>query len=305
MRLSGFDLNTLVVLDALLTESSVTGAADRIGLSQSATSHALGRLRTVFDDPILLRTSRGMVATAKAESLAEPVRELLRLAEEVFLGQYDFEAASSQQVFRLGMEDVAQKTVLPPLVSRIQAEAPDVSLRVERVQPQSMVRSFEVGEVDVAVSPFLPAGVRHLESELLYSAGYVTIMRAKHPQASEELTVERFLELDHVIVEHPNLADQRIDDTLAARGAARRVVVTVPSLATIPQLVRNTDLVATVPGVMLDLSGTGARLIRHTPPIRLDPAPVYLVSHVRTSASAAHRWLREQIREVFTAMPAS
>ncbi|MCG8592393.1 MAG: LysR family transcriptional regulator [Proteobacteria bacterium] len=299
MRLAGIDLNLLVVLDALLTESSVTGAARRIGLSQSATSHALARLRQLLGDPVLVRTSQGMVPTARARALSQPVREILEEAEGVFRGPREFDPASSTAIFRLGLEDAAQVTVLPALVERIQERAPGVSLRVVRAQPDEMLRDFEAARIDVAVTPHVPFGVRELHSEQLISADWVSVVRRGHPDVGKRLSLKRFVELGHIVVVHPNLADRAIEDALARRSRSRRIVLTVPSPATIPFLVSRTDLVATLPSMLLDRGGAPRDLARYRPPIDLEPVAVFLLHHSRTHQSAAHQWLREQIRAVF------
>ncbi len=303
MRLSGIDLNLLVVLDALLTESNVTRAARRVGLSQSATSHALARLREHFDDPILLRTSAGMVPTARARALGPAVRGVVEGAEALFLGPDEFEPASSREVFQVGLEEAAQLTVLPRLVESVQAAAPNSLLRVVRMRPDDMVAAFEAGNIDAAVTPFVPPPGSALRSELLLTTDYVSIARAGHPGVGQRLTRKRFLELPHVTVSHPSLADTPIDQILARSDEARRIVATVPSPVAIPFLVANTDLVATLPEMLLDMAGPwSSALKRYRSPVELEPVAVYLVHHQRSEGSHAQRWLRDQLRAVLADM---
>ena len=304
MRLAGVDLNLLVVLDALLRECSVTEAARRVGLSQSATSHALARLRDLLGDPILLRTPRGMVPTARAAALAPAVRRILDESETVFLGEERFDPASSKEVFSLALDYSAQLTVLPLLVERLQECAPGVRIVVPSgTQPNTMLANFEKGNVDLAISSHHPSDVRDLHSQFMLSAEYVTISRKNHHSIRSRLSLKRFVEVGHVSVTHPNLADIAIDAALAELSLKRRVILTVPEPAAMASLVARTDLIATLPKMLIEIGGAPQNLVRHRPPISLEPVPVFLIHHERTAGSAPHQWLREQIAEVFQKLP--
>lgn len=303
MRLAGIDLNLLVVLAALLQEQGVTAAARRVGLSQSATSHALARLRELLDDPILLRTPRGMVPTARAEALLPVVQRLLEDAQTVFVGTPAFEPAASEEVYRLALDESAQRTLLPALVERLQRLAPRTRIVVRPgVRPESLTHEFERGLVDLAISSHHPADARDLHSRFLLSAEYVTLSRRGHPVIGKRLTLKRFVEVGHVVVAHPNLADIVIDQALTKQGLERRHVLRVPEPAAVPALVACTDLVATLPAMLLDLADAPRNLVRHAPPISLDPVPVYLIHHERSARSPSIGWLREQVVAVVEAL---
>ena len=303
MRLAGIDLNLLVVLSALLQEQGVTAAARRVGLSQSATSHALGRLRELLDDPILLRSPRGMVPTARAESLLPVVQRILADTQTVFLGDPGFDPERSEEVFRLALDESAQRTLLPRLIERLQEAAPRARVAVlPGVRRESMAADFQRGDVDLAISSHDPSEARDLHSHFLLTADYVTISRRGHPTIGKRLTLKRFVEVGHVAVAHPNLADIVIDQALATQSLERRRVLTVPEPAAAPALVACTDLVATLPEMLIDLGDTPGNLVRHAPPIELDPVPVYLIQHERSRRSPAIAWLREQIFGVVGAL---
>ncbi len=299
MRLEGIDLNLLVVLAAVLQEQGVTAASRRLGLSQSATSHALARLRDQLDDPILLRTPRGMVPTARAQELLPVVLRILEDTRSVFLGAPGFDPAHAEGVFRVALDASAQRTLLPPLVARLQAHAPRVRLVVRSgVRAETMSTDFERGDVDLAITSFLPVDAHSLHSRYLLSADYVTLWRAGHPEIGRRLSLKRFVEVGHVVVAHPNLADLAIDQALAERGLSRRAVVTVPEPAELPSLVARTDLVATLPGMLLEIGDAPSNLSRQSPPIPLDPVPVHLIHHERNDRSPSLAWLRGEIEAV-------
>ena len=216
MRLEGIDLNLLVVLSAVLQEQGVTAASRRLGLSQSATSHALARLRDHLDDPILLRTPRGMVPTARALELLPVVLRVLEDARSVFLGAPGFDPAHAQGVYRLALDESAQRTLLPLLVSMLQSQAPRMRVVVRPgVRAETMATDFERGDVDLAITSFLPVDAHSLHSRYLLSADYVTLWRAGHPSIGKRLSLNRFVEVAHVVVAHPNLSDIAIDQALA------------------------------------------------------------------------------------------
>jgi len=295
--LAGLDLNLLVVLDALLAESSVTRAAARIGLSQSATSHALGRLRALLDDPILVRTPQGMVPTARARLLAPPVRQALAQIERALAPPRPFDPGRSRRAFTLSMLDTGQAGLLPSVVRRLHREAPGVEIRVHHAAGGTWPEELEQGALDLAlaVSPRLPAGFR---TEVVFSTRYVSIARRNHHGVGRRLSLERFAKLGHIVLSGRGSIDPALDAALSARSLRRYAAVSVPSLLPIPWLVAQTDLIATVPEMLLELLPEHLPLSRHAPPIPIDPVSVSLVWHERTHDDPAQKWLRENVREI-------
>jgi DNA-binding transcriptional LysR family regulator len=299
-RLSGIDLNLLVVLDALLAESNVTNAAKRIGLSQSATSHALSRLRDILDDPILIRTPQGMVPTSFGRALARPVQDILRRCEAALLNSSRFEASSSRDEFRIALDVSAQINVLPALIERIQSEAPGITLKARMLRPERVTRDLELGEIDFAITANTPPATVGIRNELLMSTGPISILCRDNPRAKRRLDLQAFLEMPHVAVERPGVVDLAIDSRLAEQSLARRVVLTVETPVPIPALVARSNLVATVPLMLVARSDFEAmNLVAHEPPLELSVVRVYLTDHEQTRESAAHQWLRGAIVDVF------
>ena len=288
MRLAGIDLNLLVILDALLRESSVTAAAQRVGLSQSATSHALARLREHLDDPILLRTHSGMTTTARARALTGSVRQILEGAEGVF---------------HISIDPAGQLTFLPPLIERLHREAPNLSIVSPSHFGGSPVSDLHSGAVDFAIGSQLPTAENSIRAEFLVSTDYTSILRRDHPVVTKRLTLKKFLDLEHVAVTRPSLADPALDAALAERKLARRIALSIESPAPVPFIVARTDLVATIPSMMLDLIPASDRMQRHRPPIDLPPVPVFLLFHERLEGSAPHAWMAERIHDVFEELP--
>jgi DNA-binding transcriptional LysR family regulator len=302
-RLGGIDLNLLVVLDAVLSELNVTSAARRIGLSQSATSHALSRLRDVFEDPLLVRTPRGMVATPFGRTLALPVKDILRRCEATLVSHSTFDPGTSRDVFRIAMEVSAQINLLPAVLRQTQKEAPQISVVARMLRPESLMRELEVGEVDFAVTAGALSTGAGIRNEFVMSIGHATLVRRNNPRVGRRLSLRSFLDLSHIAVDRPGAVDLDIDSLLAERSLARRVVATVETPVPIPALVAGSDLAATVPSMLLtksDLSAMGIATFK--PPLELPPVQVFLISHEYTLDSAAHRWMREIILAAFDSL---
>ena len=296
MSLAGLDLNLLVVLDALLQEKSVTRAARRMGLSQSATSHALARLRRLLGDPLLVRTPRGMAPTARARELAFPVRDALEELEKALAPPRPFDPLRSTQSFTLSLEEAGQVGLLPILAERLKSEAPGVDLQVRPAGAGPPAEALADGSIDLAlaVSPEPEAG---LHAEVVFATPYLSIVRTGHPEAGKRLTLRRFAALDHVTLAGPGSVDPEIDRVLASAGHPRHVALTVPSLLPIPWLVARSDLVATVPALLLGLDPGRLPLTQHKPPIPMEATTGSIVWHERTHHDPAHRWLRQILRE--------
>ena len=296
MSLAGLDLNLLVVLDALLRESNVTRAGRRVGLSQSATSHALGRLRRLLDDPILVRTPEGMRPTPRGAALAMPVRSALAQLERSLSPPRPFDPARSTQGFTLALEDAGQVGLLPLLTQRLETEAPEVNLRVHPAGMGKTAEDLAVGSVDLALT-VSPKPRRGFHTKRVFSTPYVSIVRADHPRVRRRLSLERFCGLGHVVFGGAGSVDPEVDRALERCSRSRRVALQVPSLLPIPWLVARSDLVATVPALLLGLDRERPPLARYAPPISLAATSGSLVWHERTHRDAANAWMRGVVEE--------
>jgi len=291
VSLAGLDLNLLVVLDALLQESNVTRAGRRVGLSQSATSHALARLRRLLGDPLLVRTPGGMAPTPRALALATPIRSALAQLERSLGPPIPFDPARSTRGFTLALEDAGQVGLLPLVTERLKSEAPGVRLRVQPVGTEKPLEGLAEGSVDLALT-VSPKPREGFHAQIVFSTPYVSIIRSEHPQIGKRLSLERFSGLGHIVFGGAGSVDPEIDRLLEARSRPRRVALEVPSLLPIPDLVARSDLVATLPALVLGLPRERLPLRRYTPPVPLAATSGSLVWHERTQHDAAHVWLR-------------
>ncbi|OQD56280.1 LysR family transcriptional regulator [Streptomyces phaeoluteigriseus] len=287
------DLNLLTVLDALLEEGSVMGAAERLHLSSPAVSRTLGRLRAVTGDDILVRTGHSMVPTPYAVSVREDVHRLVRQAHEVLLPVRELNLAELDRTFTVQCHDAVAASLVPVLVGRIRERASGVRLRV--LAENSMdTNDLRHGRVDLEVGggrPELP----EFRSEPLGDDRLVVAMRAEHPCASG-LDLASYAAQPHVVISRRGRLTASIDDVLAAQGLRRRVVAAVATVSTALQIAARGDALVTCTAILgrplIEAFGLVARPL----PIESPAATINCNWHQRFDSDPAHAWLREQVR---------
>lgn len=295
MNLRSVDLNLLVALDALLTEMHVTRAAERVGLSQPAMSNALGRLRHVFKDELLVRTSAGMQATPRALELTEPIRRILRSVERVFDGEGDFSPLTSTRMFTLRMSDVLGAMLLPHLYAVIEHVAPAIQLDIIHMPPQRTTEALEKDEIDVAVS----MGLVHsssIHSKTLMADRMVCVMRAGHPAADRDLTLERFLAEKHLKVSMSPTDMRFVDDVLAKQGVSRRLALNVPHWMLVPRLLEHSNMIAVMPRRFAQTTVASGLCVRELP-LSSPPFDWSTYWHRRHQGDQAIAWLLDRLRD--------
>jgi DNA-binding transcriptional LysR family regulator len=294
------DLNLLKALDALLDERNVTRAAQRLALTQPAVSGMLTRLRERFDDPLFVRTQRGIVPTERARALAGPLKQILGEVEKLLRPQA-FEPGSADRVVRLAATDYAQQAVVVPFLSILRREAPGIRVAVLPVQEARLHTQLERGEIDLAlVTP--DSAPADLHARNLFDERYVCVMRSDHPAAARgKLTLDRFCAFDHALVSYAGGSFQGVtDDALAKLGRARRVTLSVTSFLVLPEILRQSDLLAVVPSRLAARAGDLAWI---DPPLEIPGFTKAAVWHERTHHDAAHRWVREVLARACPALP--
>lgn len=297
VHLANADLNLLVVFDALVAEGHATRAAERIGLTQPAVSHALNRLRALFGDPLFVRSPRGMMPTPLAQDIAPSVRSILEQVEGVLLGGRTFNPADSKRQFVLGLSDYAAFVLLPRLTARLDREAPGVSLVVRNTSRSVGLPMLDDGAVELIAGNF-PEPPAHMREELLYEEDFVCVGRGDHPGLDETLDLDRYLSLRHLQVSMKGNPSGYVDAVLAEKGLKRNVVVTVGHFLMAPMLVDASDLVATEPGRLFAPLAGRLPLRLFPPPLDIPTFRVVQTWHARHDADPGHQWLRRVLREV-------
>lgn len=292
------DLNLLLTLEALLAEQNVTKAAARLHLSQPAVSAQLNRLRDMFDDPLLIPARRGMTPTAKALELIVPMRESLDKLRHTLQSHKDFYPERANLTVTISCTDYTQAAIVMPLVLALRQRAPGVRIAARPYNPLQFEQQLASGEVDIAIaSP--DATKAHLRSCHLFDETYVLIGRHGHPALKENLTIEEFVELEHVIVSPSGGSfTTPIDDALATFGHKRNVVMSAATFMFVPQIVSVSDLVALVPRRLL-LAQPQQLAVTELPWLA-EQFNVSLVWHERSHGHAGHRWVRELITQIMS-----
>lgn len=292
------NLNLITALDALLEEGSVTGAAQRLSLSQPAMSRTLGRIRALTNDQILVRTGRSMTPTPYAVSVRERVRQLVRDGGGVLSPHVGLDLATLERTFTIRSHDALTLSMAPALVNLTRRQAPMAVLRFISEGP-SDTDDLRHGRVDLDLSAGEPRRPE-IDHEVLGEARLVVAMRSGHPLSSGRLTVKRYVDADHVVITRRGRLHDRTDDALEAAGHRRNVIATVPSTAAALLLVRAGDTITTVAQDATQPLLRALNLATKPVPLKLPPLTAISSWHQRNTDDPAHRWLRGLVRQVLT-----
>jgi DNA-binding transcriptional LysR family regulator len=320
-QLAQLDLNLMVAFDALAHERSVTLAARRLGVTQSAMSHALRRLRDLLSDPLMVRGRDGLMLTPRAESLVVPLRSGLLTLARALVEPGDFEPASAVRTFSLASPDLFDVLVVPALLERIRRDAPGVDVNVVPLAQRRLSELLATGEVDAAITPQIDdfrTGEPELPTSdlvrrtLLYDH-FVCLLRRDHPalrgksgalrkRRSKTLSLEAYAALSHAVVSPSGGGRGVVDQALAEHGLERRIALRIPHFYTALAIVAKSDLVLTAPSALAGLAPRDHALVALRPPLALPRNSVSLVWHARFSKDPGHIWLRGLLAELTRAV---
>lgn len=297
MNISGIDLNLLVAFEALMDERHVGRAARRVGLSQPALSNAIARLRSRLEDPLFVRTGRGMMPSPRAEQLAVPIRAALAQLRLTFAAPNSFDPSVSAQSYRIGMSDDVELRLVPVLsLAMLSGELQMQTRRLDRLftVPEGELRN---GTLDLAIGYF--ADARYLAPGLvmmpLSEEANVVIARRGHPMWKHKLTVEGFARLNHAAVIYRNQLWGLVDNELASRGLRRRLRLALPHCLSVLHAVASSDLVGCIQESVMKEFGKGLQLRSCPEPLGLPPFVLRMVWHRQRDNDPSHAWLRKLI----------
>jgi DNA-binding transcriptional LysR family regulator len=291
------DLNLLVVFQKLLVERHVGRAAKRLGLTQSAASHALGRLRIMFGDPLFVRHPKGIEPTPRALALAPVVADILDRANCMLASSSGFDP-SRPSTFTIGGTDLGVFTVLVPLIKRLRETAPNVDLRVRSLDGTRAVAAFDRQEIDCALIPFSEAPAR-IAREPAIEESFVGIARRAHPAfRRKRMTAANWAALPHLLVSPRGENSGEADEHLAKLGLKRRVVAVVPHFLAAPIIVANSDLVMLATRRVARHFAKNLDLMMFRPPIPMPGFTIDVLTSAARAADPALQWLRNQILQI-------
>ena len=292
------DLNLLRVFQAIVEERSLTRAGERLALSQPAVSYSLGRLRTLFDDTLFIRTRAGMQPTPVALELAEivgraldTVREALRFAER-------FDPSTSNRTFRLSLSDAGEMAYLPAICEALHESAPRVKLLIEPLPVEDIEEALRSSRLDFAIGN-LPSLLPRTRHALLFEEAYVCMTRKrKGLPAGETLSLDQFLSASHVQVRSLEHSHHALDDALRAQGVGRNIALALPHFVAVPGVLAVTDLLATLPERLAHILNRDNAFRIYALPVELPKAAVTMHWHEHFHEDEGIAWMRGLMTDI-------
>jgi DNA-binding transcriptional LysR family regulator len=289
------DLNLLVIFDAIYRARNLTAAGEALGLSQPAMSHALARLREMFNDPLFVKLPRGLQPTPYADEVAPAVIQGLGTLRGS-LEKAGFDPATSQRTFRFAMTDIGEWVLLPPLYRHVSSAAPRITLHTAQPSVRDLRDAMASGRIDLALGfiPQLGAGFRQ---QLMYRSSYACVVREGHPAIRDTLSLRQYREAAHVL---PFSYATAHGETLerALQAASVNVAMRVTHFLALPSIIAGTDFITTIP---INLAESMRQLVNVRvlpPPVELPGFDVKLYWHERSHLEPGNKWLRDVCAEL-------
>jgi DNA-binding transcriptional LysR family regulator len=300
--LSRVDLNLLVIFSVVFEEGHVARAAGRLNLTPSAVSHALGRLRVLLNDPLFLRTPKGVVPTTRALELGEPVAEILNRVGSVMASATPFDARTSRRRFVIGAPDAAMSSLMSAILERVGAHAPHVDISLLHLMPeqrggpgsqpwQGSFEKLEKRHIDVAVLP-LRAVPPRFEAHRLFDEDFVVAMRKGHRFARSPSLAE-YCSSQHLLVSLSGDPHGFVDELLAKRGLKRRIALTVPTFMMALAHLASSDLIAALPRRLAGSHAARFGLTSAELPFKRKPDPILAIATKAAMMDDGVSWLME------------
>lgn len=304
--LSRTDLNLLTLFEVVLKEGHVGRAAQQLNLSPSAVSHGLGRLRKLLNDPVFLRTPKGVVPTARALELAGPVADILARVRNVISTAEPFDAAKSSRRFIIGAPDGISSVFMPSLLTLLRSRGPGIDVGLRQLLPpqggrqigrawEPLFDELDGGAIDIAIAPVETAPARFV-TEVIYQEDFVVVMRSRHPFAAKA-TLERFCGMRHLVVSMTGDSYGFVDEALAAQGLARRVALTVPNFAMGLVTLSETDLISAMPRRYVAMHAKRFGLVSRELPLHLPTFAIRAIAPKVAMMDAGLAWMFSLVRE--------
>ena len=305
MNLSGFDLNLLRVLDALLREESTVKAGERVGLSQPAVSSSLNRLRASLGDPLFVRKGQRIVPTDYAKSLEVPLRQALDGLETLLAGPGKFDPSAAQQSFKISGSDSYAELLMPALARHLMTKAPSVKAQLVEPIARDHIATLEKFGVDMVLLPKAQQFPAWVDGAPAFESGFVVVARREHPRLTrnritpgDTIPIDLFCDLGHAVFSPEGNLKAMTDAALAQLGRERNVVVTLSTMGGVCGVVTDSDLIGILPEPLAQRMAPRLGLDIYLAPVALGPGRIFLIWHRRNAADAAHSWFRNLVLDV-------
>jgi DNA-binding transcriptional LysR family regulator len=294
MHIGRVDLNLYRVLEAIYREGSISRAAQLLNLTQPAVSHALARLREVYEDQLFIRAGKRMMPTPLTHAIIQPVRDALGALQQTLAAPVSFDPATNRKQIVLGMRDIVETVLVPQLVPVLEREAPLTQIASARVARRDMEAELGNGRLDLAFDVLLPVGaaIRHCK---LMESRFVVVSRKRHPQLRGGLTLERYLQQRHVVVSSRRSGPTVEDFELSRLGMHREIGMRCQNFFVAWRTVAESNMLLTVPESLTRYSGFDPELKIWPMPTELPDLGVHMYWHDSVDDDPANRWLRNKI----------
>jgi len=292
------ELNLLMVFDAIMTERSITRAAERLSMTQPAVSNALSRMRVAWKDELFVKDGRNIRPTGHAQNLWQQIREPLNSLSDA-IDAKPFEPATSQRTFRIAMADVIVSMVWPRLRQVIEQQAPGVNIHAMPYTLQGSEQMLENAEVDMVVGVEIGQSDT-LRSEYAFTSMYVCVMRHGHALAHADLSIEEFAAADHLLVTLSGETTGFTDRALSQRGLSRRIACTVNHFSAVEQIISQSNLITVVPSSAVADAIIQGRLAATKIPLEIPSNQASMIWHKRQDRDSGLCWLRKHFKQIVT-----
>lgn len=303
VHMENLELTQLRLVEAIAETGNLSSAAEVVGLSQSAASHSLARLRKETGDPLFVRTSQRMQPTPYGEQLCAAVHNALLLLREGLRGGRSFVPADASRIFSLYMSEAGQLTMLPQLLAYLREQAPGVRIHVSRLPEKNQGSALEVGQVDMAVG-HITTMTTGFHQRLLFHERYVCVASLDNELFAQGMSFEAYKQSPHAIADSSGMAHWMVDQQLARHNVVRQIGLVVPESLALPFVVPGSDLVVTMPSRVADRFAKMIPLRVMPLPVELDPYEILLFWHARVHMDPANQWLRQTLVALFKSFEA-
>ncbi|MBT7956280.1 MAG: LysR family transcriptional regulator [Rhodospirillaceae bacterium] len=290
INLRNIDLNLLTIFQAIYSDGQVVKAAATLGLTQPAVSHALGRLRNLFNDPLFVRSRSGMDPTPRAHEISDQVSQILINIRQVVSGDSQFDPATSKRELKIGMLDYGMTHYAPEIAKILSKEAPYVVMNCQQIRIESAIELMDRDGLDFALAPFgtLP---ERIQRKVLMREEYYVVARRNHPKLKNGLSVETYAALKHVYISSTSEIMDRVDHEFQNVGVTRKIGMSVPHYSAAMFAVAKSDFIAIIPKGPAELYQKFCDLDLYEPPIKLMPRVISVIHHQRRLNDPLIEWL--------------
>lgn len=295
-HLNSVDLNLLLVFNRIYIRQSLTLAAEDLGRTQSALSHALDRLRVLFDDPLFVRTSNKMQPTLRAEELAPAIKEAVLSIKNVFIPSNQFVPEKLIRTFSISMSDYCQMVILPELLEILHRKAPGVEIEIATPTNPDFENGLASGVFDLVIgNKDMAAGVMQ---QVLFEDRFVCLINKELELKAERISIQEYITHPHILFTTRGKSDRLIERALLKHGVQRKVAARVPNIMVIPYILKHSPYIVTIPLKLAEsLSFEWLRFV--PPPVELPGLPIMQYWHAVSQHDPSHSWLRFNIHDLF------